>query len=160
VVEEEEQEAQGLPGAVRRNKMATKRKVKPKKTVKVLVLDTKKIVEKDFEYTGDESINRLLGSKSHATQQRRFRDTYLTVYYDPEKQSQSNGPISVFAYGSDDASTTIIGKAIVASTTDAGYIGSLQKNHIDTLSIITRNGVYWRNEEDKLYCALMASDRK
>jgi hypothetical protein len=138
--------------------MATRKKAAPKKKVKVLFLDTKKIVEKDFEYTGDDSINKLLGCKSYAKQLRTFRDTQLTVYYDPSRQSEENGPISVFTYGSDDAGTTIIGKAIVASTTDAGYIGSLQKNHLETLSIIARNGVCWRNQEDKLYCSLMAAN--
>jgi hypothetical protein len=137
-----------------KKKTAPKIKRAPKKKIKVLFLDTKKIVEKEFVYDGDESINKILGSKSYATQLRTFRDTALTVYYDPEKQSQENGPISVFAYGSDDAGTSIIGKAIVASTTDAGYIGSLQKNHLETLDIIARY-VHWRNEEDKVYYGLM-----
>ncbi len=137
--------------------MATRKKAAIKKKVKILFLNTKKIVEKEFEYTGDKSIDKLIGCKSHAKKTMTFRDIKLTVYYDPEKQSQVNGPISVFTYASDEAGTTIIGKSVVASTTDAGYIGSLQKNHLDTLSIITRDGVYWRNEEDKVYCALMAA---
>jgi hypothetical protein len=142
-----------------RKKPAPKTKRAPKKKIRVLFLDTKKIVEKEFVYDGDESINRILGSKSYATQIRTFRDTTLTVYYDPERQSEHNGPISVFAYGSDDASTSIIGKAIVASTTDAGYIGSLQKNHLETLKIISRH-VHWRCEEDKVYYGLMTVSPK
>jgi hypothetical protein len=134
-----------------KKKSAPKTKRAPKKKIKVLFLDTKKIVEKEFVYDGDESINKMLGSKSYATQLRTFRDTTLTVYYDPEKQSEHNGPISVFSYASEDY---ILGKAIVASTTDAGYIGSLQKNHLETLSIIARY-VHWRYEEDKVYYGLM-----
>lgn len=142
-----------------KKKKAAKKKA-PKKKIRVMLVDTKNAPsEVEIEYTGDESIAKAIGSKTYATQLRRFRDTYLTVYYDPEKQSQSNGPISVFAYGSDDASTTIIGKAIVASTTDAGYIGSLNKPQFELLGDIARY-VHWRYEEDKVYHGLMASDRR
>jgi hypothetical protein len=142
-------------------KKAAAKKKAPKKKIRVLLIDTKNAPsEVEIEYTGDESIAKAIGSKTYATQVRRFRETYLTVYYDPEKQSQSNGPISEFAYGSDDDSETIIGKAIVASTTDAGYIGSLTSAHLETIAMISRQ-VSWRKEEEqKVYYGLMASDRK
>ena len=142
-------------------KKATTKKKAPKKKIRVMMIDTKKApAEVEIEYSGEESIAKAIGSKTYATQLRRFRDTYLTVYFDPEKQSQSNGPISVFAYGSDDDSETIIGKAIVASTTDAGYIGSLTSAHLETIAMISRQVSWRKDEESNVYYSLMASDRK
>ena len=139
------------------NKREVKTKKQPKKKVKVLLLDTKRVSEREFEYTGDDSINKILGCKAYAKQLRTFRDTKLTVYYDPEQQGIDQAPISIIGCKAMPTDTTIYGKAIVASTTEAGYIGSLEKNHVELLKELARY-VHWRWHEDTVYYGVMTTD--
>jgi hypothetical protein len=136
--------------------MTTKKK-KLGKNIKILFLDSKSLKVKEVQYTGNETINKLLKSKSFKTQLRKFRDTTLTIYYDPEQQGIDQAPISIIGCKAMETDTSIYGNVIVASTTDAGYIGSLKKEQIQLLEDLARY-VHWRWHEDTVYYGVMTVD--
>jgi hypothetical protein len=143
----------------KQTKIKTKARKQPKKKLKIMFLDTKKIEEKEVAYEGDDTILKLLGSKTFKTEKRKFRDTILTVYFDPEKQGIDNSPVSITNYGSSDTNTFILGKSIIASTTEAGYIGSLKKEQMELLNDLARY-THWRWEEDTIYYCIMGAPHK